>query len=123
MRGSSVVPGLPVRYSTPAACRISKKACRPAMRGICKSPLLRSKVTNVFYCIDSYFVRWNILHISEEAEDLMQLLRQQRIRIGSQGLRRAVLTLLYGFTEVTSNVRGFSQVPNLSVVDWTVASQ
>src|SRR5262245_29809565 len=48
MRGSSVVPGLPMMYSTPAACRISKKACRPAIRGICRSPLLRSKVENVF---------------------------------------------------------------------------
>src|SRR5262249_4018179 len=32
--GSSVVPGLPMMYSTPAACRISKKACRPAIRGM-----------------------------------------------------------------------------------------
>src|SRR5262252_6995972 len=34
MRGSSVVPGFPIMYSTPAACRISKKACRPAIRGM-----------------------------------------------------------------------------------------
>src|SRR2546422_3882306 len=38
IRGSSVVPGLPMIYSTPAARRISKKACGPAMRGICVSP-------------------------------------------------------------------------------------
>ena len=70
-----------------------------------------------------YFARWHILSVSEEAEVLVRQLRQQRIRIGSQDLRIAALALLYGFTVVTSNVRDFSQVPNLSVVDWTVTSQ
>jgi len=50
-------------------------------------------------------------------------LRQQRICIDSQDLRSAALALLYGFTVVTSNVRDFSQVPNLSVADWTVTHQ
>jgi tRNA(fMet)-specific endonuclease VapC len=70
-----------------------------------------------------YFARRNILSVSEEAEVLVRQLRQQRIRIGSQDLRIAALALLHGFTVVTSNVRDFSQVPNLSVVDWTITSQ
>lgn len=70
-----------------------------------------------------YFARWNILTFSAEAEVLFQQLRQQRIRIGSQDLRIAATALLYGFTVVTSNVRDFSQVPNLTVVDWTVVPQ
>jgi tRNA(fMet)-specific endonuclease VapC len=70
-----------------------------------------------------YFARWNILSVSEEAEVLVRQLRQQRIRIGSQDLRIAALALLHGFTVVTSNVRDFSQVPHLSVVDWTITSQ
>jgi tRNA(fMet)-specific endonuclease VapC len=70
-----------------------------------------------------YFARWNILSVSEEAEVLVRQLRQQRIRIGSQDLRIAALALLYDFTVVTSNVRDFSQVPNLSVVGWTVTPQ
>src|SRR5215471_20671133 len=52
MRGSSVVPGLPIMYSTPAACRISKKACRPAMRSIYRSPLLRFKVKPFFAVVE-----------------------------------------------------------------------
>ena len=64
-----------------------------------------------------------MLSVSEEAEILVRQLRQQHIRIGSQDLRIAALALLYGFTVVTSKVRDFSQVPNLSVVDWTVTSQ
>ena len=70
-----------------------------------------------------YFARWNIRSVSEEAEVLVRQLRQQRVRIGSQDLRIAALALLYGFTVVTSNVCDFSQVPNLSVVDWTITSQ
>jgi tRNA(fMet)-specific endonuclease VapC len=70
-----------------------------------------------------YFARWNILSISEEAEVLVRQLRQQHIRIGSQDLRIAALALLYGCTVVTSNVRDFSQVPDLSVADWTVTPQ
>ena len=70
-----------------------------------------------------YFARWNILSVSEEAEILVRQLRQQRIRIGSQDLRIAALALLYDFTVVTSNVRDFSQVPNLTIADWTVAPQ
>jgi len=69
-----------------------------------------------------YFARWNILSFVEEAEALVRQLRQQHVRIGSQDLCIAALALLYGFTVVTSNVRDFSQVPNLSVVDWTVTS-
>jgi Predicted nucleic acid-binding protein, contains PIN domain len=69
-----------------------------------------------------YFARWNVLSVSAEAEVLVRQLRQQRIRIGSQDLRIAALALLYSFTVVTSNVRDFSQVPDLSVVDWTVTS-
>ena len=71
----------------------------------------------------SYFARWNILAVSEETEVLARQLRQQRIRIGSQDLRIAALALLYDFTVVTSNVRDFSQIPNLSVADWTVTHQ
>lgn len=70
-----------------------------------------------------YFARWNILSMSEEAAVLVQQLRQQRIRIGSQDLRIAALALLYGFTVVTSNMRDFSQVPNLTIADWTITPQ
>ncbi len=70
-----------------------------------------------------YFARWNILSLSEEAEVVVRQLRQQRIRIGSQDLRIAATALLYDFTVVTSNVRDFSQVPNLTISDWAVTTQ
>jgi len=70
-----------------------------------------------------YFARWNILSLSEEAEGRVRQLRQQRIRIGSQDLRIAAIALIYDFTVVTSNVRDFAQVPNLTIADWTVTPQ
>ena len=74
-------------------------------------------------CTIYYFARWNILSLSEEAEGRMRQLRQQRIRIGSQDLRIAAIALIYDFTVVTSNIRDFSQVPNLTIADWTVTPQ
>ena len=86
-------------------------------------PLRLAQGHEVLVRTTSYFARWNILAVSEETEVLARQLRQQRICIDSQDLRSAALALLYGFTVVTSNVRDFSQVPNLSVADWTVTHQ
>ena len=69
----------------------------------------------------SYFNRWNILLLDEEAHSVFRQLQKQRLRIGTQDLRIAAITLLRGFTVVTSNVRDFAQVPNLKVEDWTTA--
>ena len=70
-----------------------------------------------------YFARWNILSVTEETEALVRQLRRQRIRIGSQDLRIAAIALFYDFIVVTSNIGDFSQVPGLTMVDWTVATQ
>src|SRR5215475_10099360 len=70
-----------------------------------------------------YFSKWNILAFHEEADTMFRQLRAQRIRIGNQDLRIAAIALLYGSTVVTGNVRDFSQVPDLNVVDWTAVSQ
>jgi tRNA(fMet)-specific endonuclease VapC len=70
-----------------------------------------------------YFSTWNILAFSEAADTIFRQLRTQRIRIGGQDLRIAAIALLYSFTVVTGNIRDFSQVPGLNVVDWTTVSQ
>jgi len=47
-------------------------------------------------------------------------MKQQRIRIGSQDLRIAAVTLANEGILVTRNSSDFKQVPGLTLVDWTV---
>jgi tRNA(fMet)-specific endonuclease VapC len=54
-----------------------------------------------------------------EAESIYHQLRQQKIRIGTQDLRIASIALANQATLLTRNYRGFSQVPNLIIDDWT----
>jgi len=70
-----------------------------------------------------YFSTWNILAFSEAADTIFRQWRTQRIRIGGQDLRIAAIALFYSYTVVTGNIRDFSQVPGLNVVDWTTVSQ
>jgi tRNA(fMet)-specific endonuclease VapC len=49
-----------------------------------------------------------------------ELLRRQGIRVGSQDLRIAAITLMIGATMITRNRRDFSQVPELAIEDWSL---
>lgn len=56
----------------------------------------------------------------ERAAAKFEARRKQKIRIGTQDLRIASIALVHGATVVTRNLRDFSKVPNLDVVDWSV---
>lgn len=66
-----------------------------------------------------YFEPWQVLDFSQAAFDRFIALRQQRLRVGSQDLRIAAITLVNGAVLVTRNTRDFSQVPGLVTQDWS----
>jgi tRNA(fMet)-specific endonuclease VapC len=66
-----------------------------------------------------YFALVNILDYSEDAANHFAALRAQRIRIGTQDLRIAAMTLAVSGILVTRNRRDFQQVPDLLLEDWS----
>jgi tRNA(fMet)-specific endonuclease VapC len=64
----------------------------------------------------------NLLDFNDAAYNYYQSLRQQQIRIGTQDLRIAAITLANQTVVVTRNQQDFSKVPDLSLEDWTVVN-
>lgn len=61
----------------------------------------------------------NVLDYDAASDRIYQELRQQRLRVGSQDLRIAAITLANKSTLVTRNYSDFSKVPGLTLDDWT----
>jgi tRNA(fMet)-specific endonuclease VapC len=51
--------------------------------------------------------------------DVFDVLRAQKVRIGTMDLRIAAIALTNNLTVLTRNLRDFTQVPGLTVEDWT----
>jgi tRNA(fMet)-specific endonuclease VapC len=61
-----------------------------------------------------------VLPYDEVARTIFEQLRKQKVRIGTQDLRIAAITLSQRAILVTRNHRDFAQVPQLTIVDWSV---
>jgi tRNA(fMet)-specific endonuclease VapC len=66
------------------------------------------------------FYNLNVLKFDPIAVDYFQQLRRQKIRIGTQDLKIASISLSQKMTLVTRNSRDFIQVPGLSMEDWSI---
>jgi tRNA(fMet)-specific endonuclease VapC len=66
-----------------------------------------------------YFASFTILDYIAEIDALVIDLRKQGLRIGTQDLRIAAITLANAAILVTRNTRDFAQVPGLVIEDWT----
>jgi tRNA(fMet)-specific endonuclease VapC len=62
-----------------------------------------------------------ILSFSDLARDRYRDLLQQNLRVGTQDLRIAAISLTVGGTVVTRNRRDFERVPGLLMEDWAIA--
>jgi tRNA(fMet)-specific endonuclease VapC len=63
---------------------------------------------------------FTILKFDSGAEAQFQALRAQKIKIGTQDLKIAPVTLNQNATLITRNRRDFEQIPNLKIEDWSI---
>ncbi|WP_071192511.1 type II toxin-antitoxin system VapC family toxin [Trichormus sp. NMC-1] len=63
----------------------------------------------------------NLLEFSEDAGNIYTELVKQRIRVGTQDLRIAAITLSVNGILVTRNWKDFEKVPNLRLEDWSIS--
>jgi tRNA(fMet)-specific endonuclease VapC len=61
-----------------------------------------------------------VLDMNVAAAERFELLRSQRVRIGTMDLRIASICLSEGLVLLSRNRKDFEQVPDLIVEDWTV---
>jgi len=65
-----------------------------------------------------FFQAWEILRFDENSAARFSSLRQQRVRIGSQDLKIASISLEAGALLLSANLRDFERVPDLRVENW-----
>ncbi len=65
-----------------------------------------------------FLSEWETLRIDDQAIEEFNNLRKQRIRIGTQDLKIAAITLAQGALLLSANLRDFRQVPGLKVHNW-----
>lgn len=68
----------------------------------------------------TFFKSINLLSFNHNAANCYGELLSQRIRIGTQDLRIAAITISNHGILVTRNQKDFSRVPGLQFEDWTV---
>lgn len=65
-----------------------------------------------------FFREWDIASFSEDAADLFERFRAQKIRIGSQDLKIAAIVMVNDALLLSANLRDFRKVPGLRVENW-----
>jgi tRNA(fMet)-specific endonuclease VapC len=64
--------------------------------------------------------RFEILAYTVSAIARFEQLRKLKLKTGNNDLRIAAIALEHGATVVTHNLKDFSPIPGLAVVDWSV---
>ena len=72
-----------------------------------------------FHTTYRFFSEMNVLDFDHQALTHYQSLKKQKIRIGSQDLKIGAIALTHQMTLVTRNSQDFTQIPDLTLEDWT----
>ena len=67
------------------------------------------------------FSKWEILSLEIASADTFNQLRKQKVRIGSQDLKIAAITLAHDALLLSANLRDFRRVPGLRMENWLIA--
>ena len=70
----------------------------------------------------TFFCRMPVLPFDETAATVFQQLTTAKLRIGTQDLLIAAITLSKGAILLTRNRRDFQRVPGLMIEDWSILS-
>lgn len=62
--------------------------------------------------------RWTVLPLDEESSAAFESLTKQRVRIGTNDLKIAAITLAHDSTLLTRNTGDFAKVPGLRFENW-----
>lgn len=62
---------------------------------------------------------YRLLDYDAQADAIFTTLRHAKLRIGTNDLRIAAITLAVGGTLLTRNIVDFGQIPTLKIEDWT----
>lgn len=63
---------------------------------------------------------FRILSYNAESEERYQALKAQRLRVGTQDLRIASITLIHGGVLLTRNLQDFEKIPNFQIQNWSI---
>jgi tRNA(fMet)-specific endonuclease VapC len=63
---------------------------------------------------------FNVLQYDVKSQQIFQALKAQRIRVGTQDLRIASITLSNNGILLTRNLRDFEKVPGIIIQDWSI---
>jgi tRNA(fMet)-specific endonuclease VapC len=65
-----------------------------------------------------FFAGWKIIGFDQDAAERFRELRSARVRIGTNDLKIAAISLVHGATLLSRNLSDFKQVPGLKVENW-----
>lgn len=88
-----------------------------------RKAITTKSLTYAYDCLKatvSFFADIEVLDYDIRSDEYFQDLRKFGLRLGTQDLRIAAITLAYIGSLLTRNLRDFEKVPDLIIQDWSI---